>query len=123
MNHLGGVLIPLALLGGCWNRPNDGASVQPVDEETTRRLLPFLADLQSTKGEIEQHLGLPSSRFDHGRVSTHRLMLENEQLLAVGRETVQDDPRLALWEFAQFSLVLVFDETGVLLKHRLLQVR
>ena len=116
------MLVAGPLLSGCLIHPNDGAPVAPVDPGVVHELLPYLVDGTATRAEIEGHLGAPTSEFEEGRVCTHRLMMRGPELVAVGRESVPDDSRLALWNVAHYSLVLVFDDAGLLVKHRLLRV-
>lgn len=97
----------------------------PADE---RQLLPFVEDGQTTKEQILLQLGIPSAQFDGERILTYRLArTEDGKVRPVAREfNVFDfeDPRLSQWKIAgAMNLVLVFDERGVLARHRLLQVK
>ncbi len=96
-----GVLIGL---GGCASTPIGN-----------RELLGFLADGTTTREEIFLHLAEPSASFEGGKILTYRLD--------------EDDSGFVLLKKAgkgwtgKFSLVLVFDERGVLRRHALVRIK
>jgi hypothetical protein len=78
--------------------------------------LDFLEDGKMTKTETLLKLGQPSGTFEKEMILTYRL----------GRQTKDsyyliDYP--ASWRSVHFSLVLVFDERGLLQKHSLVPIR
>jgi len=85
-------------------------------------LLDFLVDGQSTRTEILTTLGQPAGRFEADHVITYRLGCEPKNR---GYYVVEREARLSgwpTWTQAKFSLVLVFDPSGVLQKHSLVKV-
>ena len=86
-------------------------------------LLRFLDDGQTTSQDVVLSLGEPSARFEKGKVFTYRLGYEprTSGYYVVAREP----PNRAGWSgwgHSKYSLVLVFDEMGVLRKHSLVEV-
>ena len=67
-------------------------------------------------------LGQPSGRFEAEKILTYRLGFEprNGGYYLVERETTTSG--WPTWTATQFSLVLVFDDTGVLRKTSLVRV-
>ena len=108
-------ILPLFLvvcLTGCATAPVKGRA----------DLLAFLIDATTTRETVLLQLGQPSGRFEHGKILTYRLGYEEKtkHYWVVERE---DNPTgWSTWLRAQFSLVLVFDEQGVLRKHSLVEV-
>jgi hypothetical protein len=85
-------------------------------------LLAFLADGRTTKDQVWLNLGPPSARFECDRILTYRLRYEpkNKGYQVVERSTQPTGwPR---WDLVKYSLVLVFDEQGLLVKHALVEV-
>jgi len=72
----------------------------------------FVVDGRTTKREVVMALGLPSGQFEGERILTYRLTPDRK---AVGREIG--------WDEAPYSLVLMFDDGHVLVRHRLVEVR
>ena len=85
-------------------------------------LLDFLADGKTTREEVVLKLGQPSGKFERENILTYRLGFEpkNKGYCLVEREAQPDG--WPTWLRAKYSLVLVFDETGVLRKHTLVEV-
>ena len=102
------------LINGC-------ATTLPLKGRTD--LLNFLADGKTTRTEIITTLGPPSGRFEKDKILTYRLGFEskNNGYYVVEREVIPD-ANWPTWLLAKYSLVLCFDNTGVLLKHSLVEV-
>lgn len=85
-------------------------------------LLDFLVDGKTTREEVVLKLGQPSGKFECGNILTYRLGFEpeNNGYFVVERET--NPTGWPTWTLARYSLVLVFDEAGVLRKHSLVEV-
>ena len=85
-------------------------------------LLDFLADGKTTREEVALKLGQPSGKFERENILTYRLGFEpkNKGYYVVEREAHPEG--WPTWLRAKYSLVLVFDETGVLRKHSLVEV-
>ena len=85
-------------------------------------LLNFLSDGKTTKTEAIITLGLPAGRFESEKILTYRLGVElrNSGFYVVERETTTNG--WPTWTAAKFSLVLVFDDAGILQKHSLVEV-
>lgn len=86
-------------------------------------LLDFLADGKTTREEVVLKLGQPSAQFQHENILTYRLNIEpkNHGYYVVGREAPTEFG-WSTWSGVKYSLVLVFDEAGVLRKHSLVEV-
>jgi hypothetical protein len=107
------VLVAVMTLAGC---------ATPPPLKGSPDLLNFLADGRTTKTEAITTLGQPSGRFESEKILTYRLGFEprNKGYYLVEREaTVSGWPT---WTAAKFSLVLVFDDVGILRKHSLVKV-
>ncbi|MHC1698752.1 MAG: hypothetical protein AB9919_11975 [Geobacteraceae bacterium] len=89
------------------------ASLPPVYAD--KDLLNFLTS-GTSKEAVLLKLGEPSSSFEQGRVLTYRIGADDEKGYFLLDRQVR-------WENAKYSLVLVFDEKGLLTKHALVQVR
>ena len=61
-------------------------------------------------------LGEPSASFEHGSILTYRVGADDEKGYFLLDRKVR-------WDNTKYSLVLVFDEKGLLTKHTLVQVR
>lgn len=85
-------------------------------------LLDFLADGKTTREEAALKLGQPSGKFERENIFTYRLGFEpkNKGYYVVEREV--QPAGWPAWMRAKYSLVLVFDEAGVLRKHSLVEV-
>jgi hypothetical protein len=85
-------------------------------------LLSFLSDGRSSRTQVISTLGQPSGRFEAEKILTYRLGFDvrNSGYYVVEREVVHSG--WPTWTEAKFSLVLVFDDAGVLRKHSLVKV-
>ena len=81
-------------------------------------LLTFLRAGETTREEVVLKLGQPSARFEQGRVFTYRVGRDAKQ----GYHVVTQNPRQP-WEGVRYSMVLVFDASGVLEKQSLVAVQ
>jgi hypothetical protein len=106
------LLLALALVGCATPPPLKGRA----------NLLDFLAAGRTTREQALHALGEPSARFEAERILTYRLGFEpkNQGYYVVGRDA--DPSGWSPWVRARYSLVLVFDETGVLRSHSLVEV-
>jgi len=94
------------------------------DIELQNTSLSYLEVGKTTKEEVLIKLGIPSAQFEGERILTYRMMSDKEQgVLIVARELDDKDPRLSKWSKAIYSLVLIFDEQGILEKKSLIKVR
>ena len=80
-------------------------------------LLDFLRDGQSTKEAVVLHLGQPSAVLESGRILTYRVGQEKDRGYFL-REAAATN-----WFELKFSVVLVFDQSDVLQRHSLVEVR
>ena len=85
-------------------------------------LLNFLSDGKTAREEVIITLGQPSGRFEAEKILTYRLGYEpqNKGYAVVEREATGCG--WPTWMAAKFSLVLVFDDAGILRKHSLVKV-
>jgi hypothetical protein len=80
-------------------------------------LLDFLQDGKTSREEVFLHLAEPSGIFEGGRILTYRLGEDKGGYTIKGAKGAP-----AQWS-AKYSLVLSFDETGVLRKHAVIRVQ
>jgi hypothetical protein len=99
-----------------------GCATTPPPLKGSPDLLNFLADGKTTQTEAIITLGQPSGRFEAEKILTYRLGFEprNNGYYIVERETTTNG--WPTWMAAKFSLVLVFDDAGILKKHSLVKV-
>ena len=99
-----------------------GCATTPPPLKGSPDLLNFLSDGKTTKTEAIMALGQPAGRFESEHILTYRLGVEprNNGYFLVERETTTSG--WPTWTAAKFSLVLVFDDAGILQKHSLVKV-
>lgn len=100
----------LLLLGSC--------NTTPVIPGASPDLLAFLADGTTTREEVVLKLGQPSANFEEDRILTYRI----GEHVTLGYYPIVPDQVLP-WQSVRHSLVLVFDEAGILKKHNLVAVQ
>jgi hypothetical protein len=110
--HKWAVLL-LLLPAGC-----GGSALVHLPLEMEQKLLPELEDGASTREEILTRLGTPSLQLEDRRILMFRMTSDAHEHLAVARRGGESG-----WAAAEYSLVLAFDEQGVLVRHRLIQVK
>ena len=98
-------LVLSALILGCAGSASR-AAVYVNDIEYLKTWYLYLHDGKTPKKEIERQLGNPSQQFENGRLWTFGM---------IGGQRADENP--------YHSLVLVFDDQGVLKQHRLMKVR
>ena len=108
------VLVAAFALAGC--------ATTPPPRKVSPDLLNFLSDGKTTRTEAIISLGQPSGRFESENILTYRLGVEprNSGYYVVERETTTNG--WPTWTAAKFSLVLVFDDAGILQKYSLVKV-
>ncbi len=113
MKTIGFVWLVVVVLAGCASAPPKGQA----------GLLRFLTDGRTTREDVIVALGQPSARFEKEKVLTYRLGYEpkNHGYYLVEREPPTESG-WSTWRQAKYSLVLVFDDAGVLRKHSLVEV-
>ena len=99
-----------------------GCATTPPPLKGNPDLLNFLSDGRTTRTEALIALGQPSGRFEVEKILTFRLGFEprNSGYYLVERETTANG--WPTWTAAKFSLVLVFDDAGILRKHSIVEV-
>jgi len=99
-----------------------GCATVPPSIKGSPDLLNFLSDGKTTRTEVITTLGQPSGTFEVQRILTYRLGYEpeNHGYAVVEREAAASG--WPTWTAAKFSLVLVFDDAGILQKHSLVKV-
>jgi hypothetical protein len=99
-----------------------GCASTPPPPKGSPDLLNFLSDGKTTRTETIITLGQPSGQFESEKILTYRLGFEprNRSYYVVERETTANG--WPTWTVAKFSLVLVFDDAGILRKHSLVKV-
>lgn len=112
MNKLHLLLLAcLWLMAGCASP--DRAGKIPADERVN---LDFLADHQTTKEEVIRMLGAPSRTLENERFLCYRLRRRGS-----GNYSVIENA--GSWKSVHSSLVLVFNERGVLERHAMVNIR
>ena len=102
-----------AVLIGCRTGPESKASVD---------LLDFLVDGQTSRTEVLLKLGEPSAKFETEKILTYQLAVKPKTgaySVVERRTTPSGWPN---WTLTKYSLVLIFDENGLLRKHSKVQV-
>lgn len=89
-----------------------GCGVTPVGDP---QLLAFLKDGATTREDVYLHLAEPSATFEGGHILSYLLDEDKGGYILMRR-------REKAWN-GKFSLVLAFDEHGVLRRHALVRVR
>jgi hypothetical protein len=99
-----------------------GCATTPPPLKGAPDLLSFLADGKTTKEDVIMKLGQPSGQFEAEKILTCRLGYEpkNNGYAVVEREATGSG--WPTWTAAKFSLVLVFDDAGILQKHSFVKV-
>ena len=99
-----------------------GCATTPPPLKGSSDLLNFLSDGKTTRTEAIITLGQPSGRFESEKILTYRLGHEPKHngYFIVEREATGSG--WPAWTAAKFSLVLVFDDAGILKKHSLVKV-
>lgn len=106
------VLLAFAL-AGCATAPSF---------ESRADLLDFLVDGQTTREEVALKLGHSSGKFERENILTYRLGFDSKSKgYYVVERKVQADGWPVWWD-VRYSLVLVFDDGGVLRRHALVEV-
>jgi hypothetical protein len=97
-----------------------GCATAPVKGRAD--LLAFLVDGATTRETVLLQLGQPSGRFERERILTYRLGYDEKTGNHWLVEREAGPSGWAAWDRARYSLVLVFDERGVLRKHARVEV-
>ena len=99
-----------------------GCATTPPPLKGSPELLSFLTEGKTSWEAVITTLGQPSGRFESEKILTYRLGFEprNSGYYVVERETTANG--WPTWTAAKFSLVLVFDDAGILRKHSLVKV-
>jgi hypothetical protein len=125
------LLLPL-FVGGC--------ATSPQLPERRASILDFIEDGKTTRADALQKLGEPTGEFQNQKILTYRLSVQQntKDLYPVTREQqcftyprARTGIEWPMWvasanRFAThvpYSLVLVFDEAGVLRRHTLVDVK
>jgi hypothetical protein len=103
----------LLLLLGC-------ATPGPVRPVPDTGLLDFLEDGKTTKQMAFEKIGQPSGTYENGRILTYRIGSEEGK----GYYIVDAGPSGQVsFKKSKHSLVLIFNNNGILIKHSLVNVR
>ncbi len=92
------------------------------DIELQQKWLPFVEDGTSTKREIEQTLGQPTTRYEDGKIWAYSIQLTEARAGEIG---ILEPETTGIPEsyVGHYSLVLVFDEKNILIRHSLLRIK
>ncbi len=111
------VLAAALALAGCAT-----TTPPPLTTSKSPDLVSSLTDGKTTKEQAILRLGQPSGRFEAGKILTYRLGYESTNHDYIVRERQPGAYGWPTWYVTQFSMVLVFDDNGVLQKHSLVKV-
>jgi hypothetical protein len=78
-------------------------------------LLDFILDGQTTREDATMHLGAPSASYESERILTYRLGKDKGGFYPVAK-------RQGFYD-VEYSLVLAFDDAGVLTRHSLVALK
>jgi hypothetical protein len=79
-----------------------------------QKWMPFLEDGKTTKREIEQTLGQPTSQYEDGKIWAYSIELREARAGTIG---------ISESYVGRYSVVLVFDEKNMLKRHSLLRFK
>ena len=89
-----------------------------TNQAANPNLLKFIEDGKTKRVEVLLQLGQPSAAYEHQMVLTYRLSEDPHR----GYYLIVPNTAQA-WQNVQYSLVLVFDDQGVLQRHNLVPVQ
>lgn len=92
------------------------ASCSGIPSQADPQLLSFVSVPGTTRSEAIERLGQPSATFEHEHILTYRIAGDEKSGYWV--RDLQDN-----WLGTRFSLVLIFDDDGSLVRHSLVPVR
>ena len=91
--------------------------VSPVPG-ASRDLLSFMQNGQTTRQEVILKLGQPSGSYEHEKILTYRIGEDRDQgYFLVSPKFMQP------WQSVRYSLVLLFDDNGLLQKKNMVSVQ
>lgn len=105
---------------GCQSAPPPPAASQLQDGA-----LSFVRDGRLSLDEAVLRLGVPTDHFEVDRILTYRIAYHQREgvVLLASRPVFEGDFADLNWEKGQYSLVLVFDERGILKAHSILPLK
>ena len=105
------VAIVLLLLAAC--------ASEPVGHKD---LLDFLSDGATRREDVQLKLGEPIARYESDRILAYRLSVDEAGYVLVKPRNLQVHNLINDWKGVRYSLILVFDQNGVLRRHSLVEV-
>ena len=111
---LSGILI---ILCGCTTTPE----TMPPPEEVMTAELAFLQDGTISREDTLMRLGMPSATFEEGRILIYPLKLSEYGEWIIPPSRMHEPFPIRMWEANTYSLVLLFNDEGILQRHRLVQ--
>ena len=94
--------LAIAILGGCM-------TVQKLDSSLAIKYEGFTHDGKTTKQEVQDRLGRPSSIYEDGRIIVYHVYLKKDERLSLQAEG------------ACYACILVFDKDNILERHSLVK--
>jgi len=107
------LIFGLFILAGCESPPKRQLYGLSAEER-----FGFLVDGKTTREEILFRMGDPSARYEDGRIFTYQIIPASDGAWRV-QPPGRDESMMRLWADYSCSLVLVFDENGLLTRHKL----
>lgn len=111
-------LVAAAFLAACRTPP-----VAPLPWDELEARLPILAVESASRADFLLRLGPPSATFEGERVLAWRLALQAQELRPTALRVRPEEGACRSWEAAAYSLVVVFDEAGVVQRVAAISVR
>lgn len=97
--------------------------VTPLPWEELTARLPILGIEGASRADLLLRLGPPSAAFEGERVLAWRLDLDDRELRPTALRVRSEEGAGRSWEAADYSLVVVFDEAGVVQRSAAISVR
>ena len=116
MRSLFGILACGLILSGCETPPPP--ETMPPDQFLQQEL-GFIKDGAITREEVIMRLGMPSATFEEDGILLYPFVPDGSGGWSIGGARFMSTSPLRAWEPHTCNLVLVFDEDGVLERHKL----
>lgn len=111
------IAITLASVGCATPKVTQLPSVPMIEAE----IADYTVNGKTTREEVLLKFGTPSAHFENKRILTYQFRIDqNGQAILFWPRKSEIHPMFTHWNKEVYSLVLVFDQNGVLEKHQLI---
>lgn len=99
--------------------------LQPTDPQLlfNSELLGFIQDGTTTREEVILKLGIPTAQFEGEKILTYQLRVDRNGVWHLVAPQINATTGLRQWREETCSLVLAFDDKGVLSRHSLVEAK